>query len=270
MGNLETTRGNIQNRATELKVIPTLNTIIAKVFAILNNRDSSFSDLGDVVKHDQAISSKVISIANSAYYSRGIEICSLQRAMINIGFEEVKGIIMCIVFMENMLKQLKLREEDLFSLWKHSIYVASASKVLSEKMLIEDPQKVYTAGLLHDIGKVVFYMDADDYGEKLKQAQTLGKSITQMEYENFGTDHGTTGYAISIKWKFPPEFSQVIRSHHEQANGKHGPLVQLVGAADRFSYAPNSVSGREGFILLKEKDAIANDMKNIMDLLRLV
>ncbi len=263
-------RGNIQNRATELKVIPTLSTIITKVFSILNNRDSSFSDLCDVVKYDQAISSKVISIANSAYYSRGIEICSLQRAMINIGFEEVKGIIMCILFMENMLKQLKLREEDLLSLWKHSIYVACASKVLSEKMLIEDPQKVYTAGLLHDIGKVVFYMDGDDYGEKLRRVQASGKSVVQMESEDFGTDHQAAGYAISIKWKFPPEFSQVIRHHHEYAAGKYGSLVQLVGTADKFSYAPNSVSDREGFILLKEKDAIANEMKSIMDLLRLV
>lgn len=263
-------RGIIQNRATELKVIPTLNTIITKVFAILNDRDSSFSDLSDVVQHDQAISSKVISIANSAYYSRGIEICSLQRAMINIGFEEAKGIIMCILFMENMLKQLKLKEEDIFALWNHSIYVACASKVLSEKLLVEDPQKVYTAGLLHDIGKVVFYMDVDDYGEKLKQAYALGKSVIQMENENFGADHQGAGYSIGVKWKFPPEFTNVIRYHHEvDGAGRHGSLVHLVGIADRFSAAPHTVPDREGFILLKEKDAIASEMKNIMDLLRM-
>ena len=263
-------RGNIQNRATELKVIPTLNTIIAKVFTILNDRDSSFSDLSDVVQHDQAISSKVISIANSAYYSRGMEICSLQRAMINIGFEEAKGIIMCIVFMENMLKQLKLREEDIFALWSHSIYVACASKVLSEKLLIEDPQKVYTAGLLHDLGKVVFYMDAADYGEMLKQASASGKSVIQMENENFGTDHQAAGYSIAVKWKFPPEFTEVIRHHHENETGKrHGELIHLVGIADRFSGAPHTVPDREGFILLKEKDAIASEMKSIMDLLRM-
>jgi putative nucleotidyltransferase with HDIG domain len=263
-------RGTIQNRATDLKVIPTLNTIIAKVFAILSNRESSFSDLSDVIKHDPAISSKVISIANSAYYSRGIEICSLQRAMINIGFEEVKGIIMSIIFMENMLKQLKLREEDLLALWSHSVYVACASKVLSEKLLIEDPQKVYTVGLLHDIGKVVFYMESDGYGELLKQANAFGKSVLQMESENYGTDHQAAGYSISVKWKFPPEFTQVIRYHHDDSGGaRRGSLIQLVNAADKFSTAPQSVSDKEGFILLKEKDVIANEVKNIMDLLRL-
>jgi putative nucleotidyltransferase with HDIG domain len=263
-------RGTIQNRATELKVIPTLNSIISKVFTILSDRNSSFSDLSDVVKHDQAISSKVISIANSAYYSRGIEICSLQRAMINIGFEEAKGIIMSIVFMENMLKQLKLREEDLFSLWNHSIYVACASKVLSEKLLIEDPQKVYTAGLLHDIGKVVFYMDVEGYGAMLQQAHASGKSVIQMENDSFEIDHQTAGYSIAVKWKFPPEFTQVIRHHHEGDTARrHGPLVHLVGVADRFSTAPHTVPDREGFILTKEKDSIANEMKNIMDLLRM-
>jgi putative nucleotidyltransferase with HDIG domain len=263
-------RGTIQNRATELKVIPTLNSIISKVFTILSDRNSSFSDLSDVVKHDQAISSKVISIANSAYYSRGIEICSLQRAMINIGFEEAKSIIMSILFMENMLKQLKLREEDLFALWNHSIYVACASKVLSEKLLVEDPQKVYTAGLLHDIGKVLFYMDVEDYGAMLKQAHAAGKSIIQMEDDNFGIDHQSAGYSIAVKWKFPPEFTQVIRYHHEgETAGRHGPLVHLVGVADRFSTDPHTVPDREGFILTKEKDSIASEMRNIMDLLRM-
>ena len=85
--------------------------------------------------------SKIISIANSAYYSRGIEIFDLQRAMLTIGFEEVQGIVTCLMFVENILKKLKLKEQDLFALWKHSIQVACSAKMLSERLLIEDPRK---------------------------------------------------------------------------------------------------------------------------------
>jgi putative nucleotidyltransferase with HDIG domain len=264
-------RGNLLSKAADIKVIPTMSTLIDKVFTILSDRNASFSDLNDIIKYDQAISSKVISIANSAYYSRGIEIYTLQRAMINIGYEEVKGIITCLLFMESILKQLKLKEEDLLSLWKHSMYVACASKILSEKILVEDPSKVYTIALLHDIGKIVFYMSTDNYGEIIRESNAQGKSIDQTEKERFGIDHQETGYTISLKWKLPLEFSHVIRYHHENTNDtQYESLLKLIRAADEFSVSPNNVSGSEGYILMNEKDTIAREMNNILNALRLV
>jgi putative nucleotidyltransferase with HDIG domain len=263
-------RGKLLSKAADLKVIPTLSTLIDKVFTILSDKNASFSDLGDVIKYDQAISSKVISIANSAYYSRGMEIYTLQRAMINIGYEEVKGIITCLLFMESILKQLKLKEADLFSLWKHSMYVACASKILSEKTLIEDPGKAYTVALFHDIGKIVFYMNIDKYGEVVKEDGTDGKSIIQIEKERFGIDHQETGCAISLKWKLPLEFTDIIQYHHENTiDTKYESLLKLISAADRFSVVPESVSGTEGCILNKERDNITKELNNIMDTLRL-
>ncbi|MCX5804953.1 MAG: HDOD domain-containing protein [Proteobacteria bacterium] len=263
-------RGNLLSRAADLKVIPTLSTLIDKVFTILGDRNASFSDLSDIIKYDQAISSKIISIANSAYYSRGLEIYTLQRAMINIGYEEVRGIITCLLFMESILKQLKLKEEDLLSLWKHSMYVACASKILSEKTLTEDPGKVYTIALLHDIGKIVFYMSSNKYGEIVREDGTEGKSIIQMEKEHFGIDHQEIGYAISMKWKLPLEFSDIIQYHHENTyNTKYESLLKLISAADRYSVSPTSVSGTEGCILTKEKDNITKELNNIMDIVRL-
>ncbi len=132
-------REKLISRATDLKVIPSLNDIVEKVFSVLGNNNSSFNDLRNVVQYDQAISSKIISIANSAYYSRGVEILELQRAMLTIGFEELRGTVTCLMFVENILKKLKLEERDLFTLWKHAIQVACGAKTLSERMLVEDP-----------------------------------------------------------------------------------------------------------------------------------
>lgn len=78
------------NKETDLKVIPTLNGIVEKVFNVPGNDNSSLSDLGNVVQYDQAISSKIRSISNSAYYSQGIETFDLQRTMLTIGFGEEK------------------------------------------------------------------------------------------------------------------------------------------------------------------------------------
>lgn len=261
-------RDELLHRATDLKVIPTLNNIMQKVLAVMGDRNSSFADLGNVIKHDQAISSKVISIANSAYYSRGIEIFSLERAMISMGFEEVKSIVMCILFMDTMLKAFKLREEDLKVLWNHSIYVACAAKVLAEKTCADDAQKVYSVALLHDIGKVVFYMGADNYSQLAKEAEARGKEIHKLERERFGIDHQETGYVLGLKWKFPEELCDAIRYHHEmKETSRYQSLVSLVKSADRFSLAVQPGSDRDGYILIKAKDAIEREVQKIKDFL---
>ncbi len=261
-------REELINQASEIKVIPTLGGIVNRVFSVLGNNNSSFNDLSDVVKYDQAISSKIISIANSAYYSRGVEIFSLQRAMLTIGFEEVRSIVTCLLLMEGIMKKLKLKEEDLLALWKHSIEVATAARLLSERLFIEDPQKVYTASLLHDIGKIVFYLSAPEYGEMLRE--TRG-DILALESERFGIDHQEIGYIIAVKWKFPHDFSRVIRRHHGDHCGENeDALFRLVNASDRFFTRPPGTHSTEGFILDKERGAIAFEVDKIMKFLRLV
>jgi putative nucleotidyltransferase with HDIG domain len=266
-----TVRDTLLQKATDLKIIPTLNGIINKVFHILGNKNSSFNDLCDVVQYDQAISSKIISIANSAYYSRGVEIFHLQRAMLTIGFEEIKGIVTCLLFMDNILKRLKLKEEDLFGLWEHSIKVACAAKILSERMLIEDPQKIYTVSLLHDIGKIVFYLGVENYGALVREAERNGQDASVLEKQRFGIDHQEAGYIISIKWKFPDYFGRVMRHHHEKDYaGAYASLVNIVNAADQFLLFPENVHTSEGLILQKEKNGITREMEKIMNFLQLV
>lgn len=267
MGNI---REDLINRAKTLRAMPTFHTIIEKLFTVLDDKDSSFHDVNAVIKYEQALTAKLISIANSAYYSRGIEIFSLQRAMTAIGLEEVKNIVMCILFVESMLKEFKLRGETLLQLWKHSLYVACAAKLLAERTMSEDSQKVFTIALLHDIGKIIFYTTSEKYEELVRDAQSAERPLSSVEQTVFGTDHEELGYLLSVKWRFPEEFSQVIRYHHDGVvSERHEQLLKLVRAADRFSTASVYDSDPETFILLKEKEGIAEEMGKIMNFFHL-
>jgi putative nucleotidyltransferase with HDIG domain len=247
-----------------------VSNVVDRVLGIISDNESSFSDLTDVIRYDQGISSKIISIANSAYYSRGVQVFSLQRAMITIGFEEVKKIVMCLVFMNDVLKKLKLKPGDLLDLWKHSALVACAARVLSKKMLVEDPQKIFTIALLHDIGKTVLYMSVENYHAMIREARSKGKALDAMERERFGIDHQEIGYAIGVKWRFPEEFLYVIRYHHDsKSRDKHDNMVKLVRAADNFAAPVNKDIGPEGYILLNEKDGIMREMQKIVDFLHM-
>ncbi|MCX5815094.1 MAG: HDOD domain-containing protein [Proteobacteria bacterium] len=264
-------RQTLINRAAALKIIPSLQGIVDTVIKILNDSNSSAKGLSDVIRYDLSLSSKIISIANSAYYNRGVEIFSLPQAIINIGFQETKSIIVCLLFMENIRKTLKLRDEDLLTFWKHSIYVACSAKVLSEKTLAEEPQKVYISSLLHDIGKIVFYAEVDNYNSIVCGANTNGNSLNKIENNIFGIDHQEIGHIIAMKWKLPEAISHVIRYHHEQQpfEEEYKHLVKITQTADRFLLNPDYHADPESLILLKEKENIEREIKKHMEVLNI-
>jgi putative nucleotidyltransferase with HDIG domain len=150
------------------------------------------------------------------------------------------------------------------------VFVACAARVLAGRIFSEDPQKVFTIALLHDIGKVLFYITVEDYHELVKEVHSKGKLLNREERAIYGTDHEELGYILSVKWQFPEEFSQVIRYHHDgKVPEKFEPLLKLVRAADKFSTASIHDSDPEAFILIKERDGIVKEMQKIMNFFQL-
>lgn len=262
----ELLREELLSKAETMKILPTINTIISELLRIMNDKNSSFNQLFDVVRYDQAISSKVMSIANSAYYSRGYHIVNLQRAMVVIGFEEIKNIVMCLVFLTEILNRWKLTQKDLATLWSHSLTVAYAAKTLSNATMTEDPEKVFTISILHDIGKVIFCMYGDQYRKITEEAQRSSVGLTNLEREKFGIDHQEVGYIMSVKWRFPEEFSEIIRHHHDKPGGEN-QLLDLVRIADKFVDNPGADLGAQGLILQKEKEKIDGETMRISRLM---
>jgi putative nucleotidyltransferase with HDIG domain len=259
-------RDEILAKAETARVLPTLNTIIGELFRVMDDRNGSFHQIFNIVRYDQAITSKIISIANSAYYNRGARVGNLERAMILIGFEQIKNIVMCLVCLKEILNQWKLSQHDLAELWTHSLQVACAARTLGDKTMAEEPEKAFTASILHDIGKVVFYTFGDQYRKVLEEARKGVKEIHVLEKEVFGVDHQEVGYLVSVKWRFPEEFSAVIRGHHGRKEGKN-VLLDLVRVADAFIDGPAADLGAEGIILQGEKERILKEAGRVSELL---
>ena len=191
---------------------------------------------------------------------------NLERAMIVVGFDEIKNILTCLAFLKEILNRWKLSQEDLAILWTHSLAVGYAAKVLSARTMVEEPEKAFTIAILHDLGKVLFYAYGDRYRKVEKEANETGRDICTLEREAFGIDHQEVGYYISIKWRFPEEFSTAIRRHHGPVDGRN-PLSDLVRIADAFVTNPQSDLGAEGIILSKEKEWIWDETRRISELL---
>jgi putative nucleotidyltransferase with HDIG domain len=262
----ERLREELLEKAEAVKVLPSLNGIIGELFRIINDPNSSFKQLFDVIRYDQGISSKIIAIANSAYYSRGSAVGTLERSMIVVGFEEIKNIVMCLAFLNEILHAWKLTREDLQSLWTHSVSVSYCARTLADKTMVDEPEKAFTIAILHDLGKVLFYSYGDHYKRVLQETSRSGKDICVLEKETFGIDHQEVGFYIATKWRFPEEFVKVIKMHHDAPDGL-GTLLDLVKISDRFIENPKADLGPGGMILSKEIEKIKIETTRISALL---
>ena len=256
-------REELLARARSAGTLPMLRNMMVEVFRIMADPDSSFSQLYDVVKYDLAVSSRIISIANSSYYNRGTPVTSLERAMVIMGFKEVKRIIMCLVFMKQIMSPWRLSQDDMAAVWEHSLIVAHAAKTLGSNMGTAESEQAFAISIVHDLGKVVLYTYDDRYRGVAKEASVNTTDVCELERAEYGIDHQEIGHYMSIKWGFPADFSQAILTHHSPPDGK-APVTDVVREADAFACGRESLlPEREKEALLLEKEAIQSEIERI-------
>jgi putative nucleotidyltransferase with HDIG domain len=256
-------REELLKRARTATILPMLSGMMNETFRIMADPDSSFGQLYDVVKYDQAISSKIISIANSPYYNRGTPVVSLERAMVMVGFKEIERIIMCLVFMKQIMTPWRLGQDDLAAIWEHSLLVAHAAKTLSAKTSLEESEKAFAISIVHDIGKIIFYTYDSEYRSLATEAALGSRDVCDLERARYETDHQEIGHLMSVKWGFPGEFSEAVKDHHSPPDGRV-PVIDVLREADAFAcgsgrYLPES----ERIILQNEKDLIGTETERI-------
>ncbi|HOP85867.1 MAG TPA: HDOD domain-containing protein [Syntrophorhabdaceae bacterium] len=151
----------------------------------------------------------------------------------------------------------------------HSLFVALSTRLLLQKMGIEEQEEAFTLSLLHDIGKIVFFMHIEWYGKLIEEAKLKRESLADMEKDTFGIDHQETGYILGLKWKLPEIFLRVIKHHHshEITNDTSYYILKFIQEADRFFYYRDEVISSESYILNKEKENLLAETDNLLSIL---
>jgi putative nucleotidyltransferase with HDIG domain len=205
-------RQRILDYVRSLSGLPTLNSITKNLAFVLAEPDIPLPRLVEVIQYDPGLSSRIISVSNSAWYSRGVPIVSLERAIATLGLEEVRNNITCALFYDGVLKGLGLKKKYVLQLWEHSLLIAFAAKSLSREdgPMSEEP---FICGLLHDIGKVPLQL-LYRYGPSDTKHTT--DTICEFEEAKFGIDHAQIGFEMAMEWRLPEDYRQAIRLHHRK------------------------------------------------------
>ncbi|MDH3636348.1 MAG: HDOD domain-containing protein [Gammaproteobacteria bacterium] len=221
--------------------LPSLPEIYLRVSEQLENESSTVQQIGDTVQNDPAITTRVLKMVNSAYYGMPNEVASVSQAVSLLGRERLKHILIGSV----LRGVFSTQENPAFSMqvfWQHSIKTAIIARQLAIQLsAIKEPESMFTAGLLHDIGKLLLInkvphrmLAVEEYMIQ-KRVDVLTAELSQV-----GVTHTAVGEALMDHWGLPQLLIDCARNHHEVVHdGANREATHLIYLANCLStYVP--------------------------------
>ena len=215
--------------------LPSLPTVALEVIDLTQRPDVSIDRIADAVRHDPALSTKLLKTVNSSFYGQAQTISTISRALVVLGLNAVKTLALGFSLVGN-LKGAGGTSFDHVGYWRRSLYTAAAARTLSQRVDIARREEAFLGGLLQDLGMVAMNQAlGDEYRQLLEKAGAEHSSLCALEQEAFGTDHAEVGGALAEKWQLPPTLVAPIRYHEspDAADEEILPLVRSVALGNR-------------------------------------
>jgi putative nucleotidyltransferase with HDIG domain len=202
----------IRNRKTGLATLP---VVINNILVTATSEKTSAKDLANFIMNDQAISARVLRLANSAYYNMSKKIDSISRAIVLIGFKEIISLALGTGILSTFSKNGADAPIDMKEFWQHSIGVGfAAGKIAKQRRKIPDESTILM-GLLHDIGKIIFCLYfPNEYARVLEKTSNEQTPLYKIEKKDLGLDHAEMASLLMKQWNFPKNLIQPACYHH--------------------------------------------------------
>ena len=216
-----------KRRVEALKTLPTLPIVMTKIMKMVKDDRVSASSIGAVIEADQVLSARVLKIANSSFYGYSGKISSASHAVVMLGVNTIKGLVLGTTVFE-------LMEKGLAGLWAHSMGCATTASIIARKLGADNVEDIATAGLLHDIGKVVIFTQLPrDFSKIIEITDERKATIREVEKELLGITHDEVSQWVCEKWRFPVSLREPVAYHHTPGLAKYASLeTAIVHLAD--------------------------------------
>lgn len=218
-----------------LSDLPALPAIVTKVLELSENPETSASELEEIILADQAITAKFLRVVNSAYYGLATQISSISHAVVILGFQQVRNIVLSMAAMSLLKSRNKGTVNILHSFWRHSFGTGAAAIQLAKIKKIPAQQRdlVHVGGILHDIGQLFLFGNFTDlYRLTLQLAATQSISLHEAEKKVLGITNAEVGGQLAHAWNFPKNLIEIIEFHHGPFHEMPDHTIAIVHAAD--------------------------------------
>lgn len=195
--------------------LPTLPTVASQIVATANSPKTSATDVGALINRDSSLTSKVLKLVNSSFYGFPQQIKSISHAIVILGFNKVKNVVLTASVFD-LTKGRAENRLDVRRFWEHALGAAIGSQATARRFNRGlAPDDAFVGGLLHDFGKIILdQFLSEEYNPVLGYAAEHTTTVRTAEKEILGFDHQQVGTWIAEKWKLPPILVTAIRHHH--------------------------------------------------------
>jgi putative nucleotidyltransferase with HDIG domain len=231
-------------RLRALDNLPTLPIVALRIGEVVHSKNASVQQVAEILRSDPATSAKLLRLVNSPYFGIPGGVSDVARAIPFVGFNTLYQLVLSI----SVLETLRVGDAalDPRALWTHSLTVATAARELAHEVRFADPGACFTAGLLHDMGKIALAkLDPDKVAATFATMRSDGVSLEIAERQHGLTPHDRIGSRLARLWKFPASLTTPIEHHHQihrtEVRERMIPhlrtLTEIIAAADHLSLA---------------------------------
>lgn len=254
--------------------LPPMPQTVLKAREIMANPRSDFKELAMLLESDQAIAARVLKLANSAYYGLSGKVSSIQHASIVLGHKAL-GELITMGGTESILGgTLEGYGLEAGDLWRHSLGVAFGARIISkmkQPALIND---AFTAGLIHDAGKLILDKYILERKELFQEFMADGQqSFLTAEKHILEFDHGEIASEVCKSWNIPQALSTAIRYHHHPSKSQGNELAYIVHTADAIAMMTGLGLGIDGMLYQMDSKAmefLGFEQEDVNDIIRQV
>jgi putative nucleotidyltransferase with HDIG domain len=224
----------------KIKSLPSMPDLIARLHQTINDPKCSVADLERIIRTDSSLTTNLLRMANSAFFGLPRKVNDIQFAVTLLGSTRVFEAATGSSFLRLIPDRLPGYEIDARSYWIHSVAVAILTEQLTKEIGMRPLRLAFTAGLLHDIGKLVIgTFLAEEANRVREQLDKRALSFIGVEQAVLGTDHAQVGATLAERWDLPPIFAWAARWHHKPSQATlevDRVLVDLIHTADALAH----------------------------------
>ncbi len=202
--------------------------VCIKVFDLIESHNPSAASIGEVVSRDPNLSLRLLKIVNSSYYNFSSKIDTVSRAIAVIGISELYSMVIAITAVKTF-SHIPHNVVNMDTFWRHSLYTAVLSRLLAKRLNVLHPERLFVAGLMHDIGSLILYHRAPETAKELLiQAAGDEDVLHQAESEAFGFSHAAIGALLMKLWHIPEPICDAVANHHQPGMAKAGTMETAI------------------------------------------
>jgi len=214
--------------------LPTIPVMMSRILHVLDDENATTRKMEELILHDQALAARILQVANSPLYPFRSEVKTISHAITLLGLNQVRSLAIGMSIFDSFSRGARSEAAHLRNLWMHSYGVGALSqKIWGKRSTSSDSEFAFLCGLLHDIGKVVYFKKAAIHYSYVFAQERMGDEpyISAVEFEYYGISHAPLGAILAERWGFPSKLCNVIRRHHSVPH-QMAPIVAAVSLAD--------------------------------------